>query len=214
MFCWSLWAAINLLIPITPQKSCHLGVKKQHLHLVWARILMQHLPLCGHADVTSNGAGWLPFSCCGCWRWPNMERDAALNFSFMVWILKKSWLLFGIFSPLTEQRGDTIMADRRWNTSVATYIGKLFVWIKKKKKYRFQIARKSVLWWILAVSWRPVWFFFLWFLSLILAGFITFTHLGTFCAFIFPIDKKHFCNYNLFYKWVWSQCCSTPLSFV
>lgn len=131
MFCWSLWAAINLLIPITPQKSCHLGVKKQHLHLVWAQILMQQLPLCGRTDVTSDGAGWLPFSHCGCWRWPNMERDAALKFSFMVWILKKSWLLFGIFSPLIEQRGDTIMSDRRWNTSVATYIGKLFVWIKK-----------------------------------------------------------------------------------
>lgn len=39
-----------------------------------------------------------------------------------------------------------------------------------------------------------------------------FAHLGTFCAFIFPTGKKHFCN-NLFYKWIWSQCYSTPLSF-
>lgn len=41
-----------------------------------------------------------------------------------------------------------------------------------------------------------------------------FAHRGTFCAFIFPRDKEHFCNHNLFYKWVSSQCCSTPLSFV
>lgn len=26
-----------------------------------------------------------------------------------------------------------------------------------------------------------------------------FAHLGTFCGFSFPIDKKHLCSHNLFY---------------
>lgn len=56
-----------------------------------------------------------------------MECDTALDFSFTLRIFKKSWMLFGIVNPLTEERGDTIMGDTRSNTNVATYFGKLFV---------------------------------------------------------------------------------------
>lgn len=92
------------------------------------------------------------------------------------------------------------MSDTRWNANVATHLGVLFVGIKKDADFRQQGK----------VFYDELWqfprdlynFFFLQFLSFILAYFIMFDCLGTFCAIIFPNDKKHFCDHNLFDKWV------------
>lgn len=57
--------------------------------------------------------------------------DSVLRFSFLVWSFEKSWMLFFLFSPLTEQRGDTVLADMRWNTNAALSLGKLLILILK-----------------------------------------------------------------------------------
>lgn len=82
------------------------------------------------------------------------------------------WKVLGavcMLCPLTEQRWDAVTADMRWNPSVAAHVENLF--ILKWVRYGFQVAGKSVLWWILLVSWRPVHFF----LSTVFI-----THLGRF----------------------------------
>lgn len=154
--------------------------------MVRAWILVQWSPHCGRAGAARNGVRWPPCSSCGCWRWPDMGWDTALHFSFMIGSFGKSWMLFVIVSPLAEQRGDTVLADTRWNTNVAPYSGKLLILLLKVQttginKKCFTVNSGSVL--------ETCIIFLSVTLSLILAGFIMFAHRGTFCAFIFPCDK-------------------------
>lgn len=85
------------------------------------------------------------------------------------------------------QRGDTVLEDMRWNTNAAPSPGKLLILILKvqtsgSREKCFTMNSASVL--------ETCIIFLSMILSLILAGFIMFAHGGTFCAFIFPRDKR------------------------
>lgn len=163
-------------VPLQPQKSCHFSMEKTASPFGMSWTLVQQCSHCGHAGGARNGWDGLPEAAGVGW-------DTVLSFSFVVWSFGKSWMLFVLFSPLTEQRGDTVLADMRWNTNAAPSSGKLLILILKvqasgNRKKCFTMNSGSVL--------ETCIIFLSMILSLILAGLIMFAHQGTFWCLYFP----------------------------
>lgn len=132
------------------------------------------------AGAARSGGEWCP---CSCWSWAG-----TLHSDFPLW--HEVWEVLNAVCFIQScfiQRGDIVLEDMRWNTNAAPSSGKLFILILKvqtsgSREKCFTVNSASVL--------ETCIIFLSMILSLILAGFIMFAHRGTFCAFIFPGDKR------------------------